>query len=67
MATFTKEDKNEPNGHDKLMQDIADLGYEAQNYEFHDFKNKKYPTPKVELRSRLLAMADAVVEGKYDN
>lgn len=66
MATFTSEPKKD-DGHENLMQDIADLGYEAQNFEFHDFKNKKYPTPKVELRRRLLEMADRVVEGKYDN
>jgi len=54
-------------GHLKLMTDLSELAYEAHHYEFHDYKNTKYPTPKVELRNRLLALAQAVVDGKYDN
>lgn len=54
-------------GHVNLMQDIADLGYLAQNYEFHDFKNTNYPAPKMVLREILLKMAQHVVDGRYDN
>lgn len=67
MATFQKETPKKDDGHVLLMQDIADLASDATNYEFHDFKNEKYAVPKVELRNRLLAMAQAVIDGKYDN
>ena len=59
------EDKNK--GHEKLMQDLTELLYEAYNYEFHDFKNKKYAVPKMELKSKLVILAQNVVDGKYDN
>ena len=59
------EDKNK--GHEKLMQDLTELLSEAYNYEFHDFKNRKYATPKVELNSKLNILAKNVIEGKYDN
>jgi len=58
-------DTNE--GHNKLMTDLADIVKEAHEYQYHDFKNKKYSTPKVALRNRLLQLADNVVNGKYDN
>ena len=58
-------DKNK--GHEKLMQDLTELLYEAYNYEFHDFKNKKYATPKVELGNCLSRLRQNVIEGEYDN
>lgn len=58
---------DEDNGHTKLMDDLARLTEEAYHYEFHDFKNTKYAAPKVELRAKLLAIAQNVIEGKYDN
>lgn len=54
-------------GQDSLMEDLAYLIDEAFHFQFHDFKNKKYATPKVELRSRLLQLAKNVEDGKYDN
>ena len=54
-------------GHKALIDDLADLLIEAVNLEFHDFGNKKYPTPKMELRKKLLTLAEYVVVGKYDN
>lgn len=38
------EDKN--NGHNNLMQDLAEPLAEAKNYEFDDFRNEKYAAPK---------------------
>jgi hypothetical protein len=58
-------DTNE--GHNKLMQDLTDVWKDAYDYQYHDFKNKRYPAPKVALRNRLLQLADNVVNGKYDN
>lgn len=54
-------------GHRALIDDLSSLLLEAQNFEFHDFKNVKYATPKVELERKLRLMAESVKEGKYDN
>lgn len=54
-------------GHTALMEDLLGLMREASEFQFHDYKNTKYATPKVELRSKLLRMADQVMEGRYDN
>lgn len=59
------QDKN--NGYNNLMQDLAELLEEAKNYEFDDFRNKKYAVPKIELRNKLLTLAQNVVDGRYDN
>ena len=58
-------DKNE--GHQKLLDDLSVLLYDAWHYEFNDFKNNKYATPKVVLRKKLLDLAENVEQGKYDN
>jgi hypothetical protein len=65
LAKNPPEDKN--GGHNALMQDLSELSYEAYTYEFNDYKNQKYATPKVELRNKLLALAQNVEDGKYDN
>lgn len=54
-------------GHNRLLQDLIDLLREAKDYHFHDFRNTNYATPKVMLRQKLLALADKVVAGDYDN
>jgi len=54
-------------GHEILIADLRDLLDEAIAWEFHDFKNNKYATPKIELCNKLRAMADEVISGKYDN
>lgn len=54
-------------GTDALMSDLVYILDDAFHYEFHDFKNKKYPNPKMILRQRLLDMAQSVIDGKYDN
>lgn len=66
MSGITQDAEEREEGHENLLMDIADLGYEAQNFEFHDFKNKKYATPKVALRDKLMKMAQNVIEGRYD-
>ena len=55
------------NGHDALVLDIQVLTQEVEDHAFHDFKNEKYAAPKVALRTRLLELAENVVQGKYDN
>lgn len=59
------EDKN--GGHTNLMEDLVALTKEASEFEFDDFRNKKYATPKVELVNRLSALIENVKEGRYDN
>lgn len=54
-------------GHDNLLSDLEKLLLEAQNEEFHDFKNNKYAAPKMELASQLEALRKNVIDGKYDN
>lgn len=54
-------------GHSSLLTDLIDLMLEAKNLQFHDMLNTRYPTPKIELERKLRVMANAVMEGKYDN
>ncbi len=49
-----------------LIEDLEALLAEAKEGEFGDFTNKKYATPKIELRNTLLALAENVVDGRYD-
>lgn len=64
-------EKNPPEdtrgGHDKLMQDLAELLQEAHEFEFDDFRNKKYSSPKIVLFNKLNELASNVKNGKYDN
>lgn len=54
-------------GHQRLLDDIAYLATETAEYQFHDFKNTKYPAPKVALVNLLETLAKRTREGKYDN
>ena len=62
-SSMGKEDK----GHEALTNDIEVLLSDAKDFAFHDFKNEKYAAPKMVLKARLETMAQAVVDGKYDN
>lgn len=53
-------------GEQFLVQQLEELLAEAKAGEFGDFTNEKYAAPKVELRNKLLAMAENVVKGTYD-
>lgn len=59
--------KKNDKGHRLLMSDLKDIYDSANDFEFHDFKNNRYATPKIELRKKLIAMSMAVVDGLYDN
>lgn len=54
-------------GHEMLVADLQSLLANANNFHYHDFKNTMYATPKMVLRASLLGMAQAVIDGKYDN
>lgn len=65
---ITKNPPTDTNGgHNALILDLANITKEAYDYEFHDFRNKKYGAPKIVLREKLLELASNVVDGKYDN
>lgn len=57
----------ELNGHGKLISDIESLLQEVKEFQFHDFKNTKYPAPKIELKNRLEKCIQSVINGRYDN
>lgn len=54
-------------GHALLEADSRELHRKVESFEFHDFKNKKFALPKVELIKELQRMIDMVKEGYYDN
>ena len=54
-------------GHTLLLSDLQTLLDEARAYQFHDFKNTHYPTPKIALFRRLRGIAEKVQAGDYDN
>ncbi len=54
-------------GHYELIKDLKALLAMAENYEFHDFKNENYATPKVQLGNFLHELRQNVINGKYDN
>lgn len=53
-------------GQEVLVNDLKELLEEAEAGEFGDMTNEKYDLPKVELRRKLLKMADNVIHGNYD-
>ena len=54
-------------GYNALLNDIKALYKEALAEEFHDWRNVKYPAPKVELVQQLNVLIHNVKNGKYDN
>ena len=54
-------------GHSNLIDDLGDLLFLAEGLEFHDFKNTKFSTPKVELKEMADRIAKNVIHGRYDN
>lgn len=57
----------EDKGHDGLIKDLNDILMEADNFHFHDFKNSRYATPKVELVLKLQTIINRARNGRYDN
>ena len=53
--------------HENLVRDIKTLLSDAEDHQFDDFQNSRYPAPKIALREALLVMAKRVEEGAYDN
>lgn len=55
------------NGHNGLLKDLEALVREADQYAFHDYKNKKYPMPKFALVKMLEDIISRAKNGYYDN
>lgn len=53
--------------HSYLLRDLSFIIAEAEGFEFHDFKNTKYPAPKRELIAQLTSIINNVKNGDYDN
>lgn len=54
-------------GHFALINDLQTILAMADKYDFHDFKNEKFATSKIELKSMLDTMSANVENGIYDN
>lgn len=53
-------------GQEVLVEDLKKLLKEAEDGEFGEFSNKKYPTPKLTLADELYNLRMNVINGKYD-
>ena len=56
----------ENKGYSLLCKDLYELWTEATAYEFDDFKNRRYATPKLELHNKLLIIMNKSRVGEYD-
>lgn len=54
-------------GHTTLVAHCESLLDLAKKFEFHDFLNTNFATPKVHLVGILEVMAQEAKDGKYDN
>ena len=55
------------NSHKKLCSSLTELLKEAVDYQFHDFKNDKYATPKMALVGKLTTLTKEIMNGEYDD
>lgn len=54
-------------GHTTLVNDLKSIAADAENFEFHDFKNTSYAAPKMTLVAKLEEIIKNTKEGFYDN
>ena len=54
------------NGQKILIKDLKEVLGEAENGEFGDFTNEKYPAPKIALAEIFYNLRQNVIKGKYD-
>lgn len=66
-SPFMNEGEAIDHGHVGLMADLNALYLEAYRYNFHDYKNHKYPMPKVALTVTLERIISRVKSGYYNN
>ena len=53
--------------HDLLVAHLKDITRLAEEKEFHDFANERYPAPKMELVAQLENIIKNTKNGLYDN
>lgn len=53
--------------HDNLVNDLRSILHEAEQKQFHDFENDKYPMPKMSLVMKLQEIIDKAKNGEYDD
>lgn len=56
----------EDKGQVALIADLKVLLKEAEDGEFGDFTNEKYPAPKIALSQKFSELKANVIDGKYD-
>lgn len=54
-------------GHKLLIEDLKRILALAESFEFHDFRNVKFPAPKMELCNQIDRIKINVMQGAYDN
>lgn len=54
-------------GHKCLLTDLLLNFRHAANYEFHDFRNKLFATPKMALCTAMDLIKEKTQKGDYDN
>ncbi len=54
-------------GHNELADDVQALLNDVKSYEFHDYLNERFASPKAALAEILHTMREKVISGKYDN
>lgn len=57
----------EDRGHKQLLVDLEFILSEAKNFQYHDFRNEAYATPKIELVNHLSKVIENAKQGLYDN
>lgn len=67
ISPYQDENFQIDHGHKGLVEDVRKLFREANDHEFHDYKSKKYPMPKVALVATLERMISRVKAGYYNN
>ena len=53
--------------HEALICDLKELLAEAEAFQYHDFKNKKFSAPKNALVAQLNFIKSKAINGEYDN
>lgn len=60
-------ERGEDQGHIQLLADLKAIILNAEEFEYHDFLNKKFATPKQMLSEHLNDIIIEMRNGKYDN
>ena len=59
-------EESQDSGTKVLIEDLEKILQNAKEFEYHDFKNRKYDAPKITLVMHLNDIATNTMNGKYD-